>query len=63
MDKLFVFVLVLFSLTTYASVNTQLEDTANQGWWSTYGYIIIGALILLAAIIILVRKQHRKFND
>ena len=31
--------------------------------WKTYGYIAVGSIVLIIVVIILIRKQHRKFNE
>jgi len=64
MRKLFAFFSVFASGFVFAggqsdSVASEVHETA----WSTYGYIAMGAAILIVAAVILLRKQHRKFNE
>ncbi|RQP17471.1 MAG: hypothetical protein EAS52_08660 [Parapedobacter sp.] len=37
-------------------------ETASSAW-KTYGYIVLGGIVLIIAVVVLVRKQHRKFNE
>jgi len=45
-----------------ALVQSNGTDTESNSW-KTYGYIILGGIVLIIAIVVLVRKQHRKFNE
>lgn len=45
-----------------ALVQSNGTDTEPNSW-KTYGYIILGGIVLIIAIVVLVRKQHRKFNE
>lgn len=57
-------VLPLFMLVgNTVSANRQGDTAVSEEAWPTYGYIALGALILIAIIVILLRKQHRKFNE
>jgi len=39
------------------------ESEAASSPWKTYGYIVLGGIVLVIAVIVLIRKQHRKFNE
>lgn len=39
----------------------EAEMTTNP--WKTYGYIAVGSIVLIIIVVILIRKQHRKFNE
>lgn len=41
----------------------QQHDTVSENGWRTYGYIALGAIILIVIVLVLIRKQHRKFNE
>jgi membrane protein DedA with SNARE-associated domain len=41
----------------------QQHDVASENDWRTYGYIALGAIILIVIVVVLIRKQHRKFNE
>ncbi|SEK97188.1 hypothetical protein [Parapedobacter koreensis] len=53
---------VLFTSTNTAAI-IQQSDTVSETSWQTYGYIGLGAIILIAAVVVLIRKQYRKFNE
>jgi hypothetical protein len=63
MDRVVVFSICFLCFALPLSAQSHLDGSTSSSWWSTYGYIIIGAGILIAAIWILIRKQHRKFNE
>ncbi len=55
---------VLLLTFIYASAtNDQQNGQVDEGPWRSYGYIALGAVILVVAIVVLVRRQHRKFNE
>lgn len=54
------FILVGNTVSVVQQTDTQASD---EGPWPTYGYIALGALILIAVIFVLLRKQYRKFNE
>lgn len=60
----YIFIL-LFMLAgnTVSAVQQTDPQASEEGPWPTYGYIALGALILIAVIFTLLRKQHRKFNE
>lgn len=39
------------------------EKQGSESTKPTYGYIVLAVLILIAVVIVLVRRQHRKFNE
>jgi len=43
----------------------QQHDTTvvEENPWQTYGYIALGAAVLIVIVVVLIRKQHRKFNE
>ncbi|MGK6351136.1 hypothetical protein ACMGDE_07505 [Parapedobacter sp. DT-150] len=51
----------IFSVSMVAA--QQSEAASPDSSWQTYGYIALGAIILAVAVVVLIRKQHRKFNE
>ncbi|SFC71090.1 hypothetical protein SAMN05421747_12072 [Parapedobacter composti] len=51
---------VFFSAYTLAQADTTAYPADP---WPTYGYIALGAAVIVAAVIVLVRRQYRKFNE
>lgn len=41
----------------------QNGSTAGEPSWQAYGYISLGAIVLAIIIVVLIRRQHRKFNE
>lgn len=62
MRNLFVIFSVFASSLAWAQADGNTA-TAKEGAWPSYGYIALGAIILILVIFILIRKQHRKFNE
>jgi len=57
-------IVALFVMFFSASAVAQQGDTATTGsHWQNYGYIILGVIILVVAVVVLIRKQYRKFNE
>lgn len=47
-----------------ATVSTDRNSRVPENeLWPTYGYIGIGALLIVVIIVVLVRNQRRKFNE
>ena len=48
-----------------AVIQLQQHDTTvvEETPWQTYGYIALGAVVLIVIVVVLIRKQHRKFNE
>jgi len=55
-------VALLFSFFSTAAV-IQNSETETASPWKTYGYIVLGGIVLIIAVVVLIRKQHRKFNE
>lgn len=53
---------LLLTLISTAVVAKQ-NDSAVEDPWPTYGYIALGAIILVVVIVVLIRRQYRKFNE
>lgn len=53
--------IALFSVPAFV----QQHDTTivEENPWQTYGYIALGAVVLVVIVVVLIRKQHRKFNE
>jgi len=56
-------VALLFAFFNTVAVIQHSETEAAASPWQTYGYIVLGGIVLIIAVIVLVRKQHRKFNE
>ena len=41
----------------------QSETTAVESPWRAYGYIALGAIVLVVIVVVLIKRQHRKFNE
>lgn len=41
----------------------QSDTTAVEDTWQAYSYIVLGAIVLIVIVVVLVKKQHRKFNE
>ncbi|WP_436832154.1 hypothetical protein [Parapedobacter sp. DT-150] len=55
---------LLMSIFSVSMVAAQQSEAASpDSSWQTYGYIALGAIILAVAVVVLIRKQHRKFNE
>mgnify|MGYP001390968379 CR=1 FL=1 len=52
-----------FMLLSIPALSQPDGDSVADDSPSQYGYIILGAIILVVAIVVLIRKQHRKFNE
>ena len=55
-------VLLLTSVHTIGIVQQHASEIAASPW-EKYGYIALGGIILVLVVVILIRKQHRKFNE
>mgnify|MGYP001248595542 FL=1 len=57
----------LFSLMLFSVCAVKAQQNAEGSYpedpWPTYGYVALGAIVLIAVIMVLVRKQYRKFNE
>lgn len=56
-------VALLFAFFNSIALVEQNQPEAASNAWKTYGYIVLGGVILIIAVVVLVRKQHRKFNE
>ena len=54
---------ILWIMAPVGKVLARSEETSGPVSGSNWGYIGIGALILVAIIYILIKKQHRRFNE
>ncbi|MGV3760968.1 hypothetical protein [Parapedobacter sp.] len=45
------------------AVVQQSDTTAVESPWEAYGYIALAAVVLAVIVIVLIRKQYRKFNE
>lgn len=52
----------IFNVSTVAAQQSEAASSSDSSW-QTYGYIALGAIILVVAVVVLIRKQHRKFNE
>lgn len=41
----------------------QSDTTVTENSWAAYGYMALGAIVLIIIVVVLIRKQHRKFNE
>ena len=53
----------LFTFAHVVGIIQQHEPEIAASPWKKYGYIVLGGIILILVVIILIRKQHRKFNE
>ncbi len=53
--------LLLIFISTVAIAKQR--DIIEEDPWPAYGYIALGAIILVVVIVVLIRKQYRKFNE
>lgn len=62
MRNLFVIFSVFAGSLAWAQADSSTA-AAEEGAWPSYGYIALGAIVLTIVVIILIRKQHRRFNE
>lgn len=53
---------LLLTLISTAVIAKQ-NGPVGEDPWPTYGYIALGAIILVVVIVVLIRRQYRKFNE
>ncbi|PPK99724.1 hypothetical protein SAMN05444682_111143 [Parapedobacter indicus] len=56
-------VALLFAFFNLIAVIQHSEPETAASPWQTYGYIVLGGIVLVIVVIVLVRKQYRKFNE
>lgn len=57
-------VALLFAFFNVVALVQQNESGVEvNSSWQTYGYIVLGGIVLIVAVVVLVRKQYRKFNE
>lgn len=56
-------VVLFFALFGVPALVQQSDTAAVESPWQTYGYIAFGAVVVAIIVIVLIRKQHRKFNE
>src|SRR5690606_1019904 len=56
-------VALLFAFFNMITLVQQSEPEVEANSWKTYGYVVLGGIVLVIAVVVLVRKQHRKFNE
>lgn len=56
-------VALLFAFFNVVALVQQNESGVEASSWQTYGYIVLGGIVLIVAVLVLVRKQYRKFNE
>ncbi|WP_262246570.1 hypothetical protein [Parapedobacter soli] len=56
-------VTLFISLFGVPAVVQQHDTTAVENTGRAYGYIGFAVIVLIAIVVVLIRKQHRKFNE
>ncbi len=56
------FAALLITFFSFPAAIQQSEPVSENGW-RAYAYIALGAIILIIIGVVLIRKQHRKFNE
>lgn len=56
------FCLLLSGVCSYSALCAQQEAVETTSW-QVGGYVGIGVVLIVAIVIVLWRRQHRKFND
>lgn len=56
-------IILLIAFFGIPAVVQQQDTTATEGPWPSYGYIALGAIVLTIIVVVLIKKQHRKFNE
>ncbi len=54
------FIIALFGVPALVQ---QSDTTHTENPWQAYGYIALAAVVLVITVVVLIRKQHRKFNE
>ncbi|MFB2120271.1 hypothetical protein [Parapedobacter sp. 2B3] len=54
--------IALFGVPAFVQ-QQQHETTAAESPWRAYGYIALAAIVLIIVVAVLIKKQHRKFNE
>lgn len=57
-------IVLFFALFGVRAVAQQRDTTfVAENPWQAYGYIALGALVLIVTVVVLIKKQHRRFNE
>ena len=56
-------IVALFIVLLGLPAVVQSDTVAAENPWRSYSFIALGAIVLIITVMVLIRKQHRKFNE